>query len=242
MTANVAVSGGFDPVTPGHVELFAAAAGLGPVTVFLNSDEWLLRKKGFFLFSWEERKRILLAMIGIAAVVSVDDSDGTVCAALREHMPTWFVNGGDRTRINTPEVDLCQDIGCALYFSGEKISSSSVVMRRGVSDRSWGKYELIFQGPTDDGYLKIKRLILFPYCSTSRQKHKSRTEYFFPLEGKISFNGKIPRRQLGRTEMPTTIPPGEWHCLTNETDKPVSAIEVQIGAVVDEDDIERKSA
>ena len=43
----VLVTGGFDPIAPGHIEYFKAAKKLGdPLWVGLNSDEWLIPKKG----------------------------------------------------------------------------------------------------------------------------------------------------------------------------------------------------
>lgn len=238
-----AVSGGFDPVTPGHIALFESANRLGAVIVFLNSDAWLIRKKGYFLFDWEERKRLLLALKNVQHVFPVDDADGTVCAALREHGPEWFVNGGDRTKDNTPEAETCKELGIAMHFSGDpKISSSSVVMRRGVSERSWGRYELIYQGPTDTGYIKVKRLILNPLASTSRQRHKFRTEFFFPLIGRVVL--EVEGYKFGLTPEPKRmgyerIPIGSWHSVVNEDSTVSSVLEVQVGAVVEEDDIER---
>ena len=41
----IAISGGFDPVHIGHVQMIEAAAELGDVLVIVNSDDWLLRKK-----------------------------------------------------------------------------------------------------------------------------------------------------------------------------------------------------
>ena len=44
----VVVSGGFDPVHIGHLRLFIQARKLGDhLTVILNSDNFLLNKKGF---------------------------------------------------------------------------------------------------------------------------------------------------------------------------------------------------
>ena len=77
----VLVSGGFDPLHVGHLDLIEAANKLGEVIVALNSDNWLLHKKGYVFISWEDRRRLLLALKLIVAVVPVTDSDGTVCAA-----------------------------------------------------------------------------------------------------------------------------------------------------------------
>lgn len=51
----VAVSGGFDPLHVGHIRYIKEAALRGGVIVILNSDEWLMRKKGYNFMPWEQR-------------------------------------------------------------------------------------------------------------------------------------------------------------------------------------------
>ena len=123
----VAVSGGCDPVHFGHVRMIQEASQFGDVIVILNSDEWLMRKKGFVFMPWEERAEILSAIKGVKKVVRVDDSDGSVCEALRREKPTYFANGGDRTDKNTPEMEVCTDLGISMLWGvgGGKIQSSS---------------------------------------------------------------------------------------------------------------------
>jgi len=123
----VMVSGGFDPIHKGHVRMILEAAQYGDVIVVANSDEWLTRKKGKPFMSWEERAEILSAIKGVTKVVPVDDSDGSVCEAIRTYKPTYFANGGDRISGNTPEVELCKELGVTLIWrcGGEKIQSSS---------------------------------------------------------------------------------------------------------------------
>ena len=72
------------------------AAKHGDVIVVANSDEWLMRKKGFVFMPFEERRDILKEIKGVIIVAAVDDSDGTVCDALRKIRPDYFANGGDR--------------------------------------------------------------------------------------------------------------------------------------------------
>ena len=129
----VVVSGGFDPVHIGHVRLILAAAEYGDVIVVANSDEWLYRKKGFVFMEWERRVEILNAIKGVILVDSVDDSDGTVCKAIRRLKPTYFANGGDRGRTNTPEQAVCEEVGVKLLWGvggDEKLASSSDLAKK----------------------------------------------------------------------------------------------------------------
>ena len=134
----IVISGGMDPVHIGHVKMIKAAAELGRVIVVLNSDEWLIRKKGFAFMSFEERKYLLENIKGVSEVSDVDDSDGTVCEALQRLKPDMFGNGGDRTSDNTPEKEVCLDIGIRMVWNlvGEKIQSSSDLVRDFVRNRA----------------------------------------------------------------------------------------------------------
>ncbi len=129
----IMVSGGFDPVHAGHIRMIRHAAEYGDVIVIANSDDWLWRKKGFIFMEWERRVEILNAIKGVVLVDSVDDSDGTVCEAIRRHKPTYFANGGDRGRTNTPEQSVCEELGVELLWSiggDEKVDSSSDLAKK----------------------------------------------------------------------------------------------------------------
>ena len=123
----IAVSGGFDPVHIGHVRMILEASRHGEVIIIANSDEWLLRKKGYVFMPFEERAEILKAFRGVTEVVKAIDTDNTVCDSLREIRPTFFANGGDRKLDNTPEMDVCQELGIDMIWNvgGGKIQSSS---------------------------------------------------------------------------------------------------------------------
>ena len=123
----IAVSGGFDPIHKGHVQMIREAAEYGNVIVFLNSDDWLMRKKGYKFMSFEERAYIAGSIKGVVVVAAVDDSDNTVCAGLKRFRPDYFANGGDRKQDNTPEMDVCEKLGIQMLWNigGGKIQSSS---------------------------------------------------------------------------------------------------------------------
>tara|TARA_R110001592_G_C13025015_1_gene737883 strand:- start:525 stop:947 length:423 start_codon:yes stop_codon:yes gene_type:complete len=129
----VALSGGFDPIHVGHVRMIQSAAEMGDVIVIANSDEWLMRKKGYIFMKYEERQEILNAMKGVYDVVKANDIDDTVCETLRYLRPDIFVNGGDRKEGNVPEHILCEDMGIEMKFGvggDDKPQSSSWLIEK----------------------------------------------------------------------------------------------------------------
>jgi len=137
----IAVSGGFDPIHVGHVRMILDAGTYGDVIIILNTDEWLMRKKGYTFMNWEERAEILRSIRGVMNVVAAKDDDNTVCETLRNLKVdidlNTFANGGDRVTSNTPEMDTCKDLGISLLWNcgGGKIQSSSSL----VDTRVWSK-------------------------------------------------------------------------------------------------------
>lgn len=130
MIETICISGGFDPVHVGHLRMIREAAQFGRIIVIVNSDEWLMRKKGYIFMPFDERCEILRGFSGVEETVCVDDSDGTVCEALEQLKPTYFANGGDRGATNTPEIELCEKLGIKLlwYMGGGKVQSSSMLV------------------------------------------------------------------------------------------------------------------
>ena len=56
----IVVSGGFDPIHSGHIAYLNSASKHGDkMIVALNSDKWLVNKKGQAFMSFNERKIIL---------------------------------------------------------------------------------------------------------------------------------------------------------------------------------------
>jgi len=101
------LTGGFDPITPGHIEYFKEASNLADdVIVYVNSDAWLTRKKGKTFMPQVDRAAILNGIKYISQVhtfSSLDDIDGTANRAIRQTRCSYpksviyFMNGGDRT-------------------------------------------------------------------------------------------------------------------------------------------------
>jgi len=137
-TPTVLVSGGFDPVHVGHIRLILDAAKFGDVIVVANSDQWLYRKKGFVFMTFEQRKEILNSIKGVVLVDSVDDTDGTVCEAIKRLKPTYFANGGDRGKTNTPEIAVCESLGIEMLWGvggDNKAESSSELVKRARQEK-----------------------------------------------------------------------------------------------------------
>ena len=123
----IAVSGGFDPLHVGHLRMMQDAAQYGDLLVIMNSDEWLLKKKGYVFMPWKERAELIGAYDFVIEIVKAKDDDRTVVASLEETMPDIFANGGDRERTNTPEARFCKENGIEMIWGigGDKIQSSS---------------------------------------------------------------------------------------------------------------------
>ncbi len=134
----VALSGGFDPIHVGHVRMIKHAADLGRVVVFVNSDAWLLRKKGYVFMPFVERLEIVRNIDGVEMAIEAVDDDESVCESLRMLRPDIFANGGDRKSDNVPEVKLCNELGIELVWNvgGDKIQSSSELVKnnKGTND------------------------------------------------------------------------------------------------------------
>lgn len=125
----IAVSGGFDPIHEGHIEYLSDAAAFGKVIVLLNTDEWLVRKKGYLVQKWQARRRILENLRTVHCVLPAIDGDDTVCKSIENLRETikYFGKGGDRFECNTPEKDVCErlEINIIYGLGGPKIQSSS---------------------------------------------------------------------------------------------------------------------
>jgi D-beta-D-heptose 7-phosphate kinase/D-beta-D-heptose 1-phosphate adenosyltransferase len=134
----ILITGGFDPLHSGHIDLFYSAAKLGKVVVAVNSDRYLQRKKSTFLLPREERLTIVASIRYVTDVITEDwdDSYGHSCAAIElfyrnynKYGPLAFANGGDRTSRNSDEQEsnLCASLGMVELFNigGPKTLSSS---------------------------------------------------------------------------------------------------------------------
>ncbi len=135
----VIVSGYFNPLHKGHLELFEKAKAKGDeLWVIVNSD--LQRElKGSKKFMDEDERLVIVSSIYNVdrALVSID-KDKTQCATLKElaekhsgDYELYFANGGDQNNDSIPEVSVCKEMGIILIEGlGNKIQSSSWLLKK----------------------------------------------------------------------------------------------------------------
>ena len=247
----IIVSGGFDPIHSGHIAYFKSARALGDkLIVALNSDEWLINKKGKFFMPFNERKVIVENISSVDSVINfVDDSKGSAINALnkiKEQYPDddiAFANGGDRNQDNIPEMVVD---GIEFLFSvggDDKKNSSSWILKKWQyyhEERIWGSFYNLFEQEE----VKVKELIVDPGKGMSFQKHYKRSEIWMVSKGScvVNYSKDDPNNKenikLNKFDH-YTVPLGEWHQITNPFNEACHLIEIQYGEECVEDDIER---
>ena len=147
----VIASGGFDPIHSGHIQYLLEAKKLGDILVVaLNSDEWLIKKKGKEFMPFEERKVVLENINCVDKVIGFEDDDLGSCInalkLIKNMFPNdeiIFANGGDRNKDNIPEM-MVSDIEFKFGIGGiDKINSSSWILKNWKFDneeRIWGNF------------------------------------------------------------------------------------------------------
>ena len=112
----VAVSGGFDPLHPGHISNIQEAKKLGDcLVVIVNGDSFLTRKKGKPFLPLKTRMQIIAGLEGVDFVVDWNSKSDNVIGALELVQPDIFAKGGDRTdKTNIPEWETCKRLGCEI--------------------------------------------------------------------------------------------------------------------------------
>ena len=246
--SKVLVTGGFDPIHKGHIALFKHARAYGTkLVVGLNSDEWLIRKKGRYFMDYDERKEILLSLSCVDEVLSFnddDDSSNDAIEQLIQSSPIIFCNGGDRGKGNVPEHDKYWCDARVVFKWGiggnDKKNSSSILLNKynnPQTDRPWGYYKVLYEG---EGY-KVKELVINPHSSLSMQRHEHRSESWNLVSGSacVILNGE--KVQLEK-DKDIFIPKNTWHKGINESDNPAHIIEIWRGesSLLNENDIERR--
>ena len=247
----VVVSGGFDPIHSGHIAYFKFAKELGEkLIVALNSDEWLINKKGKFFMPFSERKTIIENISCVDLVIDFEDDDlGSATNALvkvKEMYPDdeiIFANGGDRNKENIIEMSV-EGIEFLYGVGGDdKKNSSSWILKKWQNyheERIWGSFYNLFE----DDQIIVKELIVAPGKGMSFQRHFKRNEIWLVSKGACMVyygeDGPKNKKNIKLNQFDHyLVPVGEWHQITNPYTVTCHLIEIQYGEECTSDDIER---
>jgi len=139
MKKAVIVSGYFNPLHKGHLELFRKAKEVGDLLiVIVNNDKQREMKGSKFFMDQDERIEIIreLSIVDMAWL-SIDE-DSTQNATLKAmvekfygSMKLAFANGGDQNNDTIPEANICRQFDIELIDGlGDKIQSSSWLLEK----------------------------------------------------------------------------------------------------------------
>jgi mannose-1-phosphate guanylyltransferase/mannose-6-phosphate isomerase len=131
---------------------------------------------------------------------------------------------GDRARAEEVK-DIVEQLDA--MKRGEHLSHTRVY-------RPWGHYESLDTGSR----FQVKRLTIQPGQAISLQLHRKRAEHWVVVSGRARVTRGEDIFEIGENQS-TYIPVGARHRLENPGDVPLEIIEVQSGAYLGEDDIER---
>lgn len=131
----VIVSGFFNPLHGGHLDMIEAAAKMGDhLIVVVNNDKQQILKKDKIILQEGNRARLMGALRMVDEVIIAIDTDPTVIQTLdfiaTQHPDDEliFANGGDRDSAKVvPETDVCQKNNIVMVFGvgGDNKSDSS---------------------------------------------------------------------------------------------------------------------
>jgi D-beta-D-heptose 7-phosphate kinase/D-beta-D-heptose 1-phosphate adenosyltransferase len=134
----VAISGYFNPLHVGHLEMIEEAKKLGNyVVAIVNNDEQVKIKGSVPFMSQKDRVKIVEALRDVDEVFLSIDKDATVIKSLEKIKPDVFANGGDRTNLNDiPEADICNKLRIKMVDGlGKKIRASSKLIAHYQSNK-----------------------------------------------------------------------------------------------------------
>ena len=249
----ILVSGGFDPIHSGHINLINEASKIAKVIVILNSDSFLIKKKGYIFMNAVERKKVISSIKGVDDVFLSIDQDYTVIKSIdylaKRNNISFFANGGDRKNIkDIPESEVCDKNNIKLLFDvgGEKSQSSSsltsnfydnMLMKDGNPDlvkKPWGFYKNIIN---TGGYI-LKKLYINANEELSEQLHNFRDEHWVIVSGQVEvlINAEIYVKEANDYIF---IPKKTIHKVKNVGNEPAIILEVQTGVILSEEDIIR---
>ena len=135
----IIVSGYFNPLHKGHIELFYKAKEVGDKLFVIINNDYQRKLKGSKEFMLEQERMLIVKELIITDIVILSiDQDQTVCATLNKihnefssEYELYFANGGDQKNDSIPEVKICNQLGIKLIDGlGDKVQSSSWLLKK----------------------------------------------------------------------------------------------------------------
>ena len=250
----VVISGGFDPIHSGHINLIQNAAELGNLLVIVNNDNFLRNKKGFIFMNNSERIRVISSIKGVDETFLSIDEDHTVRESLKYLLKKgfdikYFANGGDRNLPeDIPEFKVCRNNNIELIFDvgGSKTQSSSKLANSlydqmllnedntNIYEKPWGFYKTFIS----DGDYLLKKIFINPNEEISEQSHNFRDEHWIVVAGEVEILAGDKKYTKTKNQH-IFIDKKLRHKITNNHDVPAIIIEIQTGVILSESDIIR---
>lgn len=135
----VVVSGYFNPLHVGHLEMISRGKKLGDKLIAIVNNDYQVALKGSVPFMAQaDRLKIVKALRDVDEVFLSIDKDKTVCKSLAKIKPDIFANGGDRHSIgDVPEYPVCQKLKIKMVDGlGRKIRASSEIIALAAKRRA----------------------------------------------------------------------------------------------------------
>jgi len=157
-------------------------------------------------------KNRLICLVGLKDVIAIDSNDSLL-----------LVKKGCSDRV--------KELVSLINKKGYEQSKDSATVYR-----PWGYYSILHEGA---GY-KVKEIGVYPKKSVSLQKHQYRSEHWNVVEGRVQVSVDGNQTEVNKNQS-VYVPRGKKHRVYNPAAKTAKIIEVQIGAYLGEDDIQRFS-
>jgi len=147
----IIVSGYFNPIHKGHLDLFKKAKSQADkLWVIVNSDLQRELKGSTAFMSDTERLEIVQSIKWVDYALISSDRDRTQCYTLEQFYNMFsdkydlaFANGGDQNNDTIPEREVCERLGIQLLDGlGDKIQSSSWLLKANLKEKTKRYFEL----------------------------------------------------------------------------------------------------
>jgi cytidyltransferase-like protein len=139
MKKAIIVSGYFNPLHKGHLDLFRKAKERGDMLIVIVNNDIQRELKGSSFFQEEEERIEIIRELSLVDMAWLSiGKDSTQTSTLKmllnkfhDTLNLSFANGGDQNNNTIPEKKICEQFGIELIDGlGDKIQSSSWLLKK----------------------------------------------------------------------------------------------------------------